>query len=159
MANWSKRSTQTFKSSKNRITRTHNSSGKSTYSSSKKVGNTRTTESSSGGKLKVYTTEHHPTLGTRRTVRTVNPTVKYKKPKAPRKSRSRKSYSSSSGANYQHDWTQYRNREPSPFWDWFWGVSWLWWIAAGLLLVTGAAWFIWLVFFSAFLKFEVDLFK
>jgi hypothetical protein len=92
MANWSKRRTQTFKSSKNRITRTNNTNGTSTYSSSAKVGNTRITTSSNSanGKTKIYTTEHNPGLGTRRTVRTVNPTVRYKKPKtwkAPRKSR------------------------------------------------------------------------
>lgn len=158
MANWSKRRTQTFKSSKNRITRTHNSSGKSTYSSSKKVGNTRTTTSISNGKVRIYTTETHPTLGTKRTTWSPNKIPKTKKPRA-RKAGRRKSYSSSSGSNYQHDWTQYKNREPSPFWDWFWGVSWWWWVAAIALLVMGSAWFIWLIFFSAFLKFEVDLFK
>jgi hypothetical protein len=89
MANWSKRYTTTFKRSKNRITRTNNSKGTSTNSFSTKVGNTRTTQStnSANGKVKVYTTQTHPTLGTKREVRTVNPTVRYKKHKPYKPSR------------------------------------------------------------------------
>lgn len=149
MANWSKRNTQTFKGSKNRITRTNSSKGTSTYSSSKKVGNTRTTQStkSNSGKIKIYTTETHPTLGTRRTVKTLNPTVKYKKPKRA-KSRSRpKKYLSnySGGSGVAVSW-------PS--------IPYIGWIAAAaLLLILGAAWYIWLILISAFLKFEVDIFK
>lgn len=55
MANWSKRRTTKAGNQGQRITRTTNSSGKSTYSSSKRVGNTRTTTSiSSSGKIKIY---------------------------------------------------------------------------------------------------------
>lgn len=163
MANWSKRRTTKAGNQGQRITRTTNSKGTSTYSFSKKVGNTRTTQSTSSknGKIKVYTTESHPTLGTRRTVKTLNPTVKYKKPKKPRKTRAKKAKSigTSSSRNKHYDWSTYVPSKPSPFWDWFWGVSFWWWSSAVLLLVTGAAWYIWLIYFSAFLKFNVDIFK
>ena len=156
MANWSKRTTQTFKGSKNRITRTNSSKGTSTYSSSKKVGNTRTTQStnSSNGKIKVYTTESHPTLGTKRTVKTLNPTIRYKKPKAPRKPRAKK-YKPSSGS--YTNYTNYNN-EPS-FLGSMWSEYFWWWVIGGSLLLFGATWYIWLFFISAFLKLEVDFFK
>lgn len=99
MANWSKRRTTKAGNQGQRITRTTNSSGKSTYSSSKRVGNTRTTTSiSSSGKIKIYTTEHHPTLGTRRTTQTLNKQPRVKKTKAykPKKTRSRKYRTSNS---------------------------------------------------------------
>lgn len=100
MANWSKKYTTTFKSSKNRITRTNNSSGKSTYSTSKKVGNTRTTTSTSGGKTKIYVTETHPTLGTRRTVTTLNKTPRVKKTRPKKYSTRKTSYKPSNNVTY-----------------------------------------------------------
>ena len=82
MANWSKRRTFKAGNQGQRITRTSNSNGKSTYSSSKKVGNTRTTTSvSSSGKIKISTTQTHPTLGRRTTTQTLNKQPRYKKPK------------------------------------------------------------------------------
>lgn len=147
MANWSKRTTQTFKSSKNRITRTHNSSGKSTYSSSKKVGNTRTTTSISNGKVRIYTTETHPTLGTKRTTWSPNKQPKYKKPKRAKSPKRVKKYRSnySGGSVITESWFT---------------IPYKGWIAtAVLLMILGAAWYIWLIFISAFLKFEVDIFK
>lgn len=92
MANWSKRRSTKAGNQGQRTTRTTNSNGKSTYSSSKKVGNTRTTTSiSSSCKMKVYMTEQHPTLGTKRTVKTLNKTPpkpkKAKKPKAAKRPR------------------------------------------------------------------------
>ena len=89
MANWSKRRTTKAGNQGQRITRTTNSNGKSTYSSSKKVGNTRTTTSvSSNGKIKIRTTETHPTLGRRTTTQTLNKQPKYKKPRKARRRRS-----------------------------------------------------------------------
>jgi hypothetical protein len=150
MANWSKRRTTKAGNQGQRITRTNNSNGTSTYSSSKRVGNTRTTQSTSSknGKIKIYTTEHHPVLGTKRTVKTLNPTIKYKKPKKPSKPRKIKNYRSS---NY--------NSGPGLAETWF-TIPYSGWITVGvLLLIFGAAWYIWLIFISAFLKFEVDFFK
>ena len=129
MASWSKRRTQTFKSSKNRLTRTNNSKGTSTNSSSYKVGNTRVTHStnSATGKSRTYTTQTHPTLGTKREVRTNNPTVRYKKPKAPRKSRA-KNYKSTnnSAVTYRHDlgyrWTMADQAERDKSWNLVWNV-------------------------------------
>lgn len=160
MANWSKRRTFKAGNQGQRITRTTNSKGTSTYSFSKKVGNTRTTQStnSKNGKIKVYTTETHPTLGTRRTTQTLNKQPKVKKPKTYRPKKA-KSTRSSSSRNKHYDWSTYVPSKPSPFWDWFWGVSFWWWSSAALLLVTGATWYIWLIYFSAFLKFNVDIFK
>jgi hypothetical protein len=38
--------------------------------------------------------------------------------------------------------------------------SWWWWSFGGiLLLLISAPWYIWLIFISAYLKFEVDIFK
>jgi hypothetical protein len=97
MASWSKRYTQTYKSSNNRSTRTNNSKGYSTNSTSYKSGATRVTTSTNSktGKQKVYTTVTNPSLGRMTTSRTVNPTTRYKKPtawkvKKPRKSRKSK---------------------------------------------------------------------
>lgn len=152
MANWSKRTTQTFKGSKNRVTRTNSSKGTSTYSSSKRVGNTRTTQStnSSNGKIKVYTTESHPTLGTKRTVKTLNPTIRYKKPKASRKPRAKK----------YKPFSQYNSGSFDNFFVDLFKVPYIGWITfASMLILFGAAWYIWLIFISAFLKFEVDIFK
>ena len=160
MANWSKRRTFKAGNQGQRITRTSNSKGTSTYSFSKKVGNTRTTQSTSSknGKIKIYTTESHPTLGTRRTVKTLNPTVRYKKPKKPKKTRTRKYKPSSSRSTSRSTYVSY-NREPSAFSVWLSSISVWWWLIATLLLFTGAAWYLWLMFFSAFLKFNVDIFK
>lgn len=96
MANWSKRRSWKSGNSGQRTTRTTSTSGKATYSNSKRIGNTRTTYSTnSDGKVKVTTTEHHPVLGTRRTTKTLNQTTKVKKSKS-RKSKaykpSRKKY-------------------------------------------------------------------
>lgn len=150
MANWSKRRTTKAGNQGQRITRTTNSNGTSTYSSSKKVGNTRTTQSTSSknGKIKIYTTEHHPTLGTKRTVKTLNPTIKYKKPKKPKSSRKTKRYRSASSGGGSDLFTL-----------WF-SVPYSGWITTAIiLLLVGAAWYIWLIFISAFLKFNVDYFK
>ena len=144
MANWSKRRTFKAGNQGQRITRTNSSKGTSTYSTSKRVGNTRTTEStkSNSGKIKIYTTEHHPVLGTKRTVRTVNPTVKVKKP---RNTRTRSRSSGGDGVNLIALWLTV------PYSGWI--------TTAAILLALGAAWYIWLIFISAFLKFEVDFFK
>ena len=144
MANWSKRRTFKAGNQGQRITRTNSSKGTSTYSTSKRVGNTRTTEStkSNSGKIKIYTTEHHPVLGTKRTVRTVNPTVKVKKP---RKTRTRSRSSGGDGVNLIALWLTV------PYSGWI--------TTAAILLALGVAWYIWLIFISAFLKFEVDFFK
>lgn len=123
MANWSKRRSSKAGNQGQRITRTTNSTGKSTYSQSKKVGNTRTTNSfSSNGKMKVTTTESHPILGRKTTTRTLNPTPK--KPKKPRKTKSTtrrrstaRSYSSGGsyrGASY--------SSSSSSFWWWVVGI-------------------------------------
>lgn len=154
MANWSKRRSTKAGNQGQRITRTTNSSGKSTYSSSKRVDNTRTTTSiSSSGKIKIYTTEHHPTLGTRRTTQTLNKQPRAKKPKAYKPKKSRAKVSSYS----------YSSNEPSPIFDWIWDRLWesrtWWWLTAFGLFVMGAAWYIWLIYFSAYLKFNVDFFK
>jgi hypothetical protein len=148
MANWSKRRTTKAGNQGQRITRTTNTSGKSTYSSSKRVGNTRTTTSvSSTGKIKIYTTEHHPTLGVRRTTQTLNKQPRQKKPKKPRRSRNR-TYDPNSNFN--------------PFLPivWWMSVPYSGWITAALILwLLSSAWYIWLIYFSAFLKLEVDYFK
>lgn len=150
MANWSKRRSTKAGNQGQRITRTTNSNGTSTYSSSRRVGNTRITDSTTGGKTKVYTTEHHPVLGTKRTVRTVNPTVRVKKPKKPRKTRSR--YKSS--GEYTSDFNPF-----API-VWWMSVPYSGWITVvAILLFLSSPWYIWLIFFSAFLKFEVDFFK
>lgn len=91
MANWSKRRSFKAGNQGQRVTRTTNSKGTSTFSTSKKVGTTRTTTSfSSTGKIREYVTEHHPILGSRRTTRTINKKTKTVKPKKPRKTRVRK---------------------------------------------------------------------
>lgn len=83
MASWFKRTTRKSGNKGQRITRTTSNKGHSVYSFSKKVGNTRTTQSTSSktGKTRIITTETHPTLGRKVTVRTLNPTVRIKKPK------------------------------------------------------------------------------
>lgn len=90
MGNWSKRYT-TRGSGGQRITRTHNTRGVSTISNSKKVGNRRTTIStnSSNGKIKILTTESHPTLGIKRTVETVNKTQRNRSTQAAQRRRRR----------------------------------------------------------------------
>lgn len=94
MASWSKRYTQTYKSSNNRTTRTNNSKGYSTNSTSYKSGSTRVTTSTNSktGKQKVYTTVTNPVLGRMTTSRTTNPTVRVKKPTTwkPKKIKQRK---------------------------------------------------------------------
>ena len=152
MANWSKRRSTKAGNQGQRITRTTNTSGKTTYSSSRRVGNTRITDSTSGGKTKVYITEHHPILGTRRTVRTVNPTVRVKKPKKPKKNRSRKYNTSSTNTGEGFN----------PFAPIIWWISvpYSGWITvAAILLFLSSPWYIWLIYFSAYLKFNVDFFK
>ena len=80
MANWHKRRSYKSGNQGQRTTKTTSSTGKTTNSTSKRVGNVRTTYStSSNGKMRVTTTEHHPILGTKRTTKTLNPTVKMKK--------------------------------------------------------------------------------
>lgn len=83
MASWFKRTTRKAGNSGQRITRTTSNKGHSVYSTSKKVGNTRTTQSTSSktGKTRIITTETHPTLGRKVTVKTLNPTTRIKKPK------------------------------------------------------------------------------
>lgn len=91
MANWSKRTSR--KSGTNtRTTRTTNSKGGSTISTSGRVGTgPRVTESikQQNGKVvhRRYTTEYHPTLGTKRTTKTVYASSNAK-PKKPRKTKS-----------------------------------------------------------------------
>lgn len=160
MANWSKRTTFKAGNQGQRVTRTNSSKGTSTFSTSKRVGNTRTTQTtkSNSGKIKIYTTEHHPVLGTKRTVRTVNPTVKVKKPKKPRKTRPKK-YKPSTTRKTSRVSYNYVRAEPSAFGQWLSSIKTRWWIIGVILLVLGAAWYIWLIYFSAFLKFNVDYFK
>ena len=126
MANWSKRRSTKAGNQGQRITRTTNSTGKSTYSQSKKVGNTRTTNSfSSSGKMKVTTTESHPILGRKTTTRTLNPTPK--KPKKPRKTKSttrrRSSARSYSGGGGSYRGASYSSSSSS-----------IWWWIAGILI-------------------------
>ena len=91
MANWSKRSSR--KSGTNtRTTTTYNSKGGSTRSTSGRVGTgPRVTESvkNQNGKtvIRRYTTEYHPSLGTKRTTKTVYASSNAK-PKKPRKTKS-----------------------------------------------------------------------
>lgn len=99
MANWYKRSSKKSGNGGQRTTRTTNNKGNSVYSFSKKVGNTRTTQSTSSktGKARIITTETHPTLGRKVTVKTLNPTPKVKSQK---KRRSKKT-------NYRSDSNHY----------------------------------------------------
>lgn len=152
MANWSKRRTRKAGTGGQRVTKTLNSKGTSTFSTSKKVGNVRTTTSTSSenGKTKIITTEHHPILGTRRTVQTLNKgtTVKRPKSKKPRKRR------------IKSDETYYGcGGRKSPFIDWLFDVSIWWWVTALALMIIGTPWYLWLVYCSLFLKFNVAFFK
>lgn len=139
MANWSKRTTRTG-SNGQRTTKTFNAGkGKYTYSNSKRVGNTRTTYStnSADGKIKVYTTQHHPILGWKRTTETVNKTTPYKSASRsykykPRRRRSSKYKSSSAGTGLSLSGT-------------------LWLIAFGCLFLAGAAWYVWFAMSLGFL--------
>jgi len=106
MANWSKRRS-TKSGTYSRTTKTTNSKGGSTRSTSTRVGNgPRVTESikQQNGKVTVrrYMTEYHPYLGQKRTTKTVYNTKQTKtpKPKKPRKARATRSkYNSSTSAH------------------------------------------------------------
>ena len=104
MANWSKRRS-TKSGTHSRTTTTTNNKGGSTRSTSVKVGSSpRVTESvkQENGKVTIrrYTTEYHPTLGTKRSSKTVYNTKqtktpkpkKWKKPKTTRSSKCSTSY-------------------------------------------------------------------
>ena len=104
MANWSKRRS-TKSGTYSRTTTTTNNKGGSTRSTSVKVGSSpRVTESTKqqNGKVTIrrYTTEYHPTLGTKRSTKTVYNTKQAKtpKPKKPKKSRSTRSKSTGTRA-------------------------------------------------------------
>ena len=151
MANWSKRTTK--KHGNSRFTKTTNQKGGSTNSSSFSAGKgaPRITNSikSSNNKVRqvVYTTEYHPTLGTKRTQRTIYSSSSAK-PKKPKKTRT-KQYKSSS--QYTGVDFNFPNIFKLPY------IGWI--TTACLLLLFGAAWYIWLIYISAFLKFKVDFFK
>lgn len=156
MAHWSKRRTTKGGNQGQRNTRTLNTNGTSTYSYSKKVGPKRTTITNRDGKFKEIVTEHHPTLGIRRTVRTINP-----EPSNHGKSRNSKSnklhitpvkYEQVQvSRTYKNPYQSEINEKSS---GWF-----LWGITALILLYFGMPWYIWLIYFSILLKNKVDLFK
>ena len=120
MANWSKRRS-TKSGTHSRTTTTTNNKGGSTRSTSVKVGSSpRVTESvkQQNGKVTIrrYTTEYHPTLGTKRSSKTVyntkqTKTPKPKKPSKPRKARVSRSRSSGAtgftSAPIPRDWEKH----------------------------------------------------
>ncbi len=165
MANWSKRRSWKSGSAGQRTTKTTSNTGKTTRSTSYKSGSTRITESiPSSGKTRVYITEHHPTLGTKRTVRTINPTKKVKQAKRPRASKksagSKFTYVSAKAALARTGPRQIRPASPpSPLMVWLRGVR-LWWWPLGLTMIAiGAPWFAWMGVVSLFMMLEIPFFS
>lgn len=151
MASWSKRRTTKGGNQGQRVTRTTNSNGTSTYSTSKRTGNRRTTTTtSSTGKIKEVVTEHHPTLGTRRTVRTLNPTIKTSKPKKSSRIKPIKYVPVKVSRTYKNPYASEISEHNGM-------LGWV--FTAVLLLVFGMPWYVWLIYFSVFLKFKVAFFK
>ena len=149
MANWSKR-TSRKSGTYSRTTKTTNSKGGSTTSYSGRVGSgPRTTESikQQNGKVvhRRYTTEYHPTLGTKRTTKTVyaSSNAKLKKPKKAKKftPRRRKTSNRSYSGHYVSTPTNWA----------LWGH-----VALVLVLLSIGWWSLWLIYGSYWLYVFLD---